>query len=102
MESQLKLYSITEAARLLGIGKNNVYSLLRSGQLGFIDIGKRKKISLMEIHKFISKNTRYQSVQEENNLLDAVQIKNILYPSNHKKLKSVDGGKILERIMRNE
>ena len=100
--NQCKLFSITETARLLGVGKDTVYDLLRIGQLGFIEIGKRKKISLMGIHKFISQNTRYQSSKEENNLFDDVQIKNILNPSNHKKMKSVDGGKILERIMRDK
>lgn len=100
--NQCKLFSITEVARLLGVGKDTVYALLRTGQLGFIEIGKRKKISLIEIHKFIDKNTRYESKQENDNLFDDIKVEAILYPSNHRKVKPIDGRNILENIMRNE
>ena len=100
--NQCKLFSITEVARLLGVGKDTVYALLRTGQLGFIEIGKRKKISLIEIHKFIDKNTRYESKQENNNLFDDIKVEAILYPSNHRKVKSIDGRNILDKIMRTE
>lgn len=100
--SQCKLFSITEVARLLGVGKDTVYTLLRAGQLGFIEIGKRKKVPMMAINNYITQNTKYQTKSERNNRLDDKHLESILYPPNHKKMKSIDGGKILERIMRNE
>lgn len=100
--TQCKLLSITETARLLGVGKDTVYALLRTGQLGFIEIGKRKKISLIEMQNFILKNTKYRNDTVNNLHLDNKQIETILFPSNKRKLKSIDGGKILERIMRSE
>ena len=95
-----KLLSISEAARLLGIGKDNVYSLLGTGQLGFIEIGKRKKIPMMAINNYIIQNTNYQTESKKNKSLDDMQLESILYPSKNRKMKSIDGGKILKQIMR--
>jgi excisionase family DNA binding protein len=96
-----KLLSITQVAHMLGVGKDTVYNLLHSGQLGFIEIGKRKKVPMMAINNYITQNTKYQTKSERNNRLDDKLLESILYP-NHKKMKSIDGGKILERIMRIE
>lgn len=53
---QYKLYSITQAAREMHIGKDTLYRLIYDGKIGVIKIGKREKIPVMEIEKFQSEN----------------------------------------------
>lgn len=53
---QYKLYSITQAAREMHIGKDTLYRLIYEGKIGVIKIGKREKIPAMEIEKFQSEN----------------------------------------------
>jgi len=44
--SELALtYSVAEAARALGVGRNTVYELIRTGQLPHIKLGRRLLIS---------------------------------------------------------
>ncbi len=53
----IKLLSINSAASKLGLGKDSVYRLVETGKLGYIQIGKRKKISYQEIIRFITEST---------------------------------------------
>jgi len=50
--NQLKLYSISAAARALCLGKDAVYRLVADGRIGFIEVGKRKKIPYQELVRF--------------------------------------------------
>lgn len=49
-----KLYNVTEAGKLLGIGKAKVYELIKHGYLPALDLGGLK-ISEAAIDNFISK-----------------------------------------------
>ena len=53
----LRLYSKSETAKLLGIGKEKLGKLLSSGRIGFIQIEDRIHIPYSEILNFIKKNT---------------------------------------------
>ncbi|MBI2417225.1 MAG: helix-turn-helix domain-containing protein [Ignavibacteriales bacterium] len=50
--NQLQLYSINAAARVLHLGKDTVYKLVADGKIGYIAIGKRKKIPYQELVRF--------------------------------------------------
>jgi excisionase family DNA binding protein len=50
--NQLQLYSINAAAKVLHLGKGTVYRLVADGRIGFIEIGKRKKIPYQELVRF--------------------------------------------------
>jgi len=97
MESLLKLYSITETARLLSVGKDAVYEMIRQGKLGYIELGKRKKIAFNEIQNFIANNTKHQTgnstVEGELNIITNIK-------THKSKVSSLDGAKILEKIMK--
>lgn len=57
-----KLYSITEAAKKLGISRNTLSRLIASGDIGYIKINKRKKIPQSSLEEFINQKTiRYDS-----------------------------------------
>jgi excisionase family DNA binding protein len=47
--NQLKLYSISAAAKALGLGKDTVYGFVANRKIEFIKIGKRKKITYQEL-----------------------------------------------------
>ena len=97
MESHLKLYSITETARLLGVGRDVVYEIMRQGKLGYIELGKRKKIAFTEIQNFIANNTKHQTGNST-----AISELNIItsFKKHKTKVSSLDGAKILENIMK--
>ena len=41
MEQEQQTYKVAEAARLLGIGRNLAYELVRSGQIPSLRLGRR-------------------------------------------------------------
>lgn len=53
-----KLYNVNEAGKVLGIGKNRVYTLIKNGYLKALDIGGLK-VSSAEIDRFINEYAGY-------------------------------------------
>jgi excisionase family DNA binding protein len=53
---QFKLYSISKAAKQMSLGKDTLYDLIRSGKIGTVSVGKRKKIPASEIIHYIEEN----------------------------------------------
>ena len=47
--------TVTEAAQLLGIGRNSAYDLVRSGRLRSIRMGRRLIIPRQEIENFLER-----------------------------------------------
>jgi excisionase family DNA binding protein len=56
---KFKLLSISQAASFLGIGKDNLNELMEEGKIGFISVGKRNKIPVSELERFIDENLTY-------------------------------------------
>lgn len=50
--SSVKLYSVKEAAQILGIGERTVYKLLQSGELTGRKIGRGWKVSAENLKRF--------------------------------------------------
>lgn len=51
------LYSVTEGQEILGLSRNSIYALFRSGQLASVVIGCRRFISREAIAELIAKST---------------------------------------------
>lgn len=47
------LLRVEEAAKVLGLGRDRVYGLVRSGQLTTVRVGARRFVSRHEIERFI-------------------------------------------------
>ena len=61
----LQLYSFSRSAKLLGIGKETLKSLINDGKIGVIKINNRIKIAHSEIEEFIKSNsTREKSLPD--------------------------------------
>ncbi len=48
------LFAITEVADILGIGRTNVYALLKSGKLRSVKIGGRRLIPRTALEQFVT------------------------------------------------
>lgn len=64
--NELKLYSISAAAKELSIRKEVLMNLIENGKIGIIKIGERNKISHIEIIKYIKTNTIALNPQAKN------------------------------------
>lgn len=56
MTNDLHLYSRLEAQELLGLGRDKLNEIIKSGKIKFLMIGNRIKIPYMELKNFIEEN----------------------------------------------
>lgn len=47
------LYNISEVAELLSVSRGLLYSLIKSGQIKVLKIGRARRISVDEINRFL-------------------------------------------------
>lgn len=45
--------SVNEAARIIGVGRTSIYSMIRDGQIEAIKIGRRTVIKTSSLHRII-------------------------------------------------
>ncbi len=70
---EVRLYTKTETAKLLGIGKTSLNELIISGRIGIISLGKRILIPFSEIVKFIENSTTViQPVQNQKHFKEEI------------------------------
>ncbi len=62
-EVEKVVYNIKDVQQILGLGKNNVYKLLKLPTFPVIKIGKRYLIPKKEFEEWISKSLRKELLQ---------------------------------------
>lgn len=62
-EADKIVYTIKEVQEVLGLGKNNVYKLLKLPTFPVIKIGKRYLIPKKELEEWVSKSVRKELLQ---------------------------------------
>ena len=70
VNNDLKLYSISAAAKKLSIRKQQLSNLISSGKIGILTIGKRRKVPHCELVKFTFNNTYKLNNQATSTLPD--------------------------------
>lgn len=70
VQLELKLYSISQAAKLLGISRVTLHSLVEQGRIGVIQINERSRISHSELERFLCENTMLKEVTNSEDDLD--------------------------------
>jgi excisionase family DNA binding protein len=99
--NQLKLYSLSEAAKALCIGRDTLRDFMADGKIGYIEVGKSRRITYMELIRFLTESTirktevrepKYNSDQEVQKYF---QKKNI-------SATSLNGEEIFNKLMRHE
>ena len=88
--NNLKLYSLSEAAKLLGIGRDTLKSLIAKGKIGYIESFKHKKISHLELERFIKESTMKTDVSLANDTITNKDIEHFLKGSKRKQNISTD------------
>lgn len=63
IEDNKIVYTIKEVQEILGLGKNNVYKLLKLPTFPVIKIGKRYLIPKKELEEWVSKSVRKELLQ---------------------------------------
>lgn len=63
--NEKKLYNVNETGKVLGVGRNRVYSLIKNGYLKALDIGGLK-VPSSEIDRFISEYEGYSFKNMDN------------------------------------
>ena len=53
-EKPLQAYTVEQVAKMLNVGRDKVYYLLRTGQLRSIKIGKLRRITEEQLAEFIA------------------------------------------------
>lgn len=96
---ELKLYSVSKAAKVLAIGKDTMYRLISEGNVGYITIGKRKKIPVSELVRFQNESVKLVSSIPQKHL-DTEKSINKFFNHGKVKRKSLNGSEILSTIMK--
>lgn len=86
----LKLYSITEASKELSIRKEILHDLIENGKIGIIELGKRKKISHIELVRYIKSNTVVLNPQSKNTSCLTTIIKKHKYSNQESTLNEIN------------
>jgi len=63
--NNLHLYSVAQAAKLLGIGRDTLHKLIAQGKIGVIKISKQNKISHSELERFIAECSVREITEKE-------------------------------------
>ena len=92
LTENFRLYSISDAAKMLGVGRDTLLRLIDTGKIGFIQTLKRKKIAHIELERFIKDNT----VLEQHSPAHGSGVECILNKPNIK--KEVDSNEIFDTL----
>ena len=97
---QLKLYSLSQAAKAMSIGRDSLRALIADGKIGYITVGNSKKISYQELLRFQRENTIHKVEPKDEKIFSEHDFNKFLNKPGKQKSGSINGGEILNRIMK--
>lgn len=95
---QYSLLSINHAAKELKVSHYLIRNLIDAGKLGVIIAGKREKVPLSEIERFIAENTVRKKRDRESSFIELSPSDILVEPQI--KGDTMEGEKILEKLMK--
>ncbi|MCB0743214.1 MAG: helix-turn-helix domain-containing protein [Ignavibacteriae bacterium] len=99
---EIKLYSISAAAKSMCISRDALRNLINDGKIGYIQILKNKKIPHQEFVRFQKENTIVsKSMHTTKALLTTTEINNFFNTSKGS-CKSLKGETLLQNIIRKD
>lgn len=78
--NEKQLLAVSRAAKVLHVGKDTMYSLINDGKIGYITIGKRKKIPASELDGFKERNLTYGKSETQPANYTPIEIDEFLLP----------------------
>ena len=100
--NQLKLYSQSEAAKILCIGRDTLKDFMADGKIGYIIVGKSRRITYMELIRFLSESTIRKTEVREPKYNSDQEVQNYLHKTNNKSISSLGGKEIFNKLLRKE
>ena len=100
--NQLKLYSLSEAATAMGIGRDTLRSLLSEGRIGYILVGNSKRIAHQELIRFQSESTIREKEPVKSKLVSESDLQKMFKSKNQKLKPTIDSKQLLKKIIRND
>ena len=102
METILKLYSLSEAAEALCIGRDAIRSLIATGKLGYVLVGNSKRIPHQELVRFQTEYTVRRVEIAPANKPSKQDLKKMFGRRASKKLTAFNSRGVLETIIRKD
>ena len=100
--NQLKLYSLSEAAKAMCIGRDTLRDFMADGKIGFIIVGKSRRITYKELLRFQDDNTVRKTEVRESNSCSDQEVEKYFHKKNNTSVSSLGGEELLNKIMRQE
>ncbi len=100
--NQLKLYSLSEAATAMGIGRDTLRRLLTEGRIGYILVGNSKRIAHQELVRFQSENTIREVAPVQSKSVSNQDLQKMFKRKDHKAKPTCDSKQLLKKIIRND
>ena len=102
MENQLKLYSLSEVATAMSIGRDTLRSLLSEGRIGYILVGNSKRIAHQELVRFQLENTIREVEPVQSKSVSNQDLQKMFKCKEHKAKPTCDSKQLLKKIIRND
>jgi len=51
------LYTPVQAAKIMNVSRSHIYSMMNKGELGSVNLGRCRRITLQQMHEFIDSLT---------------------------------------------
>ena len=75
----LRLLSVSKAAKVLGISRSTLNDLINTGKIGIVKISKQRKIPFGEIEKFIIEGTSRDYIKSDVTITENKNIQTSIY-----------------------
>jgi excisionase family DNA binding protein len=102
METTLKLYSLSEAAEALCIGRDAMRSLIAAGKIGYVLVGNSKRIPRQELVRFQTEYTVRRVEIAQANKASEQDLKKMFRRGALKKSSAFNSRGVLENIIRKD
>jgi len=83
--NEKQLLAVSRAAKVLHVGKDTMYKLIADGRIGYIEMGKRKKIPYTELQSFQDRSLTYTKNEQEKEHLSNKEVDQFLFPDKKSK-----------------
>ena len=100
--NQLKLYSLSEAAKSLCIGRDTLKGFVADGKIGYIIVGKSKRITYMELIRFLTESTVRKTEVREPKYNSDQEVEKYFRKGENISVTSLGGEEIFNKLMRHE
>ena len=97
--NEKQLLAVSRAAKVLHIGKDTMYKLIADGRIGYIEMGKRKKIPYTELQSFQDRSLTYTKPEPEADHLSDMEINQFLFPDKKSK-SSFNANEFISEILK--